>query len=574
MGSLTETSSRGQSSVLGTVLLVAIAVVLGSIVVIVGLGIVEEPVAVGQASVQVEDGDSIVMVAASNVDEVYLRDESGKIHGRFEGAGDSVSIDLLDPRREYSVISVTDGQKNLVREITRSEIVGELSDPSPSPAAVAPGDIEGDGSKGNPYIIRTDSELQAVANVSAGFDADAYYRLGNDIDASKTDQWNGGNGFTPIDGFGGTFDGDGNTIYGLTIDRSGDDGVGLFADSSGTLADFSVEDFAVSGDENVGGIVGVNTGTVEAVSAGYQIKDIYADAVSGNRNVGGLVGNNEGTVSNSFTTGKISGDGSEIAGLVGVNSGTVDRSYSTATVTIDGLQDRHVAGLVGTNDDGGTITDSYATGDVTVTGVQDDYPRVGGLVGENFGLIEGSYATGDVTGADSPASSNHNYGGLVGINWDGTIRQSYATGDVETDGRAGALVGRVSQLNGDGTATIVDSYATGDVTSRSDAAGGLVGSVHSGYDLDIETSFAVGAINGDDTGGVVGENNGKTGVTDVYWDTMTTGQDDAVGSGSTLSDTSGLETAQMTGSDAEDNMDGFDFTTIWKIVSNGYPALK
>ena len=217
-----------------------------------------------------------------------------------------------------------------------------------------------------------------------------------------------------------------------------------------------------------------------------------------------------------------------------------------------------------------------------VTDVTDNYPRVGGLVGENYGTITRSYATGDVLGADGANSQNHNYGGLVGINWDGTVSKSYATGDVETDGRAGALVGRVSQLttNG-GTSTIVDSYATGNVTSRTDAAGGLVGSVHSSYELDIDTSFATGEVTaggpaGGPAGGVVGEvqTGASAELTDTYWDTETTGQSESLGSGSaTETEVEGLTSAAMTGSSADGEM-ALNFAAVWATVPGEYPRLQ
>ena len=569
-------NNRGQSPLIGNILLVALAVVLASLIIVIAFGIFDEPVAPAQASVQIDDGERVVMVSGTNVDEVVLRDDQGTVHGRFQTAGDAIALDKLDPRREYSIIAINDGQENLVREITRSELVGDLSAPSSSPAPVSASEVEGDGSASNPYVIRTDSELQAVANTSAGFEVDDHYRLGNDIDASETDQWNGGDGFDPIKNFAGTLEGDGHTILGLTIDRDDENNVGLFADSSGTLSSFSVEDFSIRGGRNVGGIVGDNTGIVEDVSAGYQIEDVYSDAVVGEENVGGLVGTNSNTVRDSSTTGEISGDSSEIAGLVGYNTGSVEASHSSATVTIDSLSGRHVAGLVGTNE--GSITDSYATGDVTVMDVTDDYPRVGGLVGENYGAITRSYATGDVLGADSASSENHNYGGLVGINWDGTVSESYATGDVETDGRAGALVGRVSQLNTNGgTSTIVDSYATGNVTSRNDAAGGLVGSVHKPYDLEIDTSFATGTVTaGGPAGGLVGdiESGATVDFTATYWDTETTGQSVSVGSGSADKvDVEGLVTAKMTGSSADGNMD-LNFAGVWGTVAGEYPRLQ
>ncbi len=563
-------ADRGQSPIVGNILLVGIAIVLGAIVVVAAFGLVDDPSAPPQASVQIADGDEVVMVAGSNVDEVLIRDESGTVHGRLQSAGDSLSLGTLDPRTTYSVVAVRDGKENLVRKLTREELVGDISAPSASPASVSASDLDGDGSASDPYVIRTDSELQAIATIDPG----AHYRLGNDIDASKTDQWNGGSGFDPIEGFSGTLDGDGHTIFGLTIDRPGANDVGLFADSSGTLRDFSVEDLSVSGRDNVGGVVGSNQGTVENVAAGYQISNVYDDAVVGERNVGGLVGNNDGgTIEASTTRGEIRGDSSEIGGMVGYNTGTVRDSHSTAAVSVETLSGRHVAGLVGTNADSGTITGSSATGDVTVADASDNYPRVGGLVGENFGTIEQSYATGNVTGVAGASSANHNYGGLVGINWDGTIKQSYATGDVITDGRAGALVGRVSQQQGSGTATIVDSYASGNVTSRNDAAGGLVGSVHGGYDLDVSTSFATGAVSGGPTGGLVGDIEGGATVslTDSYWDTETTGQSKAVGSGTvTKSGFEKLTTSELTGSEASSNT-VLDFTNVWTTVPDDYP---
>ena len=82
----------------------------------------------------------------------------------------------------------------------------------------------------------------------------------------------------------------------------------------------------------------------------------------------------------------------------------------------------------------------------------------GGLVGyNNDGTITNSYATGDVSGS----SSDYSYaGGLVGCNYYGTITNCYATGDVSSSSSyAGGLVGS----NNDGT--ITNSYATGDVSS-------------------------------------------------------------------------------------------------------------
>lgn len=102
--------------------------------------------------------------------------------------------------------------------------------------------LEGEGTARSPYIITNDWELQAMSQ-----DLDANYRLGNNIDARGTENWNEGKGFTPIGGdgytdepFRGNFDGNTYGILGLTIDREGsafNDGfnyyVGLFSRTDG-----------------------------------------------------------------------------------------------------------------------------------------------------------------------------------------------------------------------------------------------------------------------------------------------------------------------------------------------------
>jgi hypothetical protein len=152
----------------------------------------------------------------------------------------------------------------------------------------------------------------------------------------------------------------------------------------------------------------------------------------GHDQVGALVGvNNFGTVSNSYSTGNVSGYWG-VGGLVGSNRyGTVSDSYSAASVT--GNWD--VGGLVGGNtgnvNNDSTVINSYATGNVT--GVD----GVGGLVGSSHAYggagstISNSYSTGTVTG-------NLSVGGLVGENT-GTVSDSFW--DTETSGQAASAGG-------------------------------------------------------------------------------------------------------------------------------------
>jgi len=55
--------------------------------------------------------------------------------------------------------------------------------------------MSGTGTPEDPYIITDIYELQAMQ-----LDPEAYFELGNDIDASDAVDWNGGEGFAPIRG--------------------------------------------------------------------------------------------------------------------------------------------------------------------------------------------------------------------------------------------------------------------------------------------------------------------------------------------------------------------------------------
>ncbi len=211
------------------------------------------------------------------------------------------------------------------------------------------------------------------------------YELGADLDfdtngngrPDKDDAyWGNGRGWIGIGGyadpFEAIFEGNGRTISNLFIDSSFTQGL-----------------FGVTGPSSVIRHVGL-TGV----------------AVSGTDNVGGLVGLNGGSVTGSYVTGTVSGTGAGVGGLVGENRGSVVASYATVEVT--GGDD--AGGLVGSN--GSTVTASYAAG--RVTGGE----NVGGLVGSNSDTITASYATGPVSASDATA------GGLVGSN-SGTITAGY-----------------------------------------------------------------------------------------------------------------------------------------------------
>ena len=268
--------------------------------------------------------------------------------------------------------------------------------------------------------IRTWYDLEEIRNNLSG-----HHILMNDLD-SATEGYdelasttaNEGKGWHPIIGVGGdppftgTFDGQGYEIRDMFINLPGIGYVGLFSivGEGGHIQDIGIVNADVTATAYVGGLVGINKGTVS---------DSYSTgSLTGNQLVGGLAGANTGTVTNSYSTGSVTGVLS-VGGLVGQNDGTVSNSYSTGHVT----GDSGAGGLMAGNT--GTANNCYSTG--TVTGDS----GAGGLIAANSGTVSDSYSTGSVTG-------NEYLGGLIGYS-DGTVSDSFW--DIETSGQSSSAGG-------------------------------------------------------------------------------------------------------------------------------------
>ena len=153
------------------------------------------------------------------------------------------------------------------------------------------------------------AESRAAASVLYGANPNARltaaYRLEVDIDATPTRDWDGS--FAPIgdaaDAFRGAFDGGGNAVRGLHIDRADESHVGLFAALNATVVNLGLDDARIAGGNNVGAIAG-------AISMDGDLQRVWARGrVAGGATVGGLVGNvDDGDISSSWFAGQVAGD--------------------------------------------------------------------------------------------------------------------------------------------------------------------------------------------------------------------------------------------------------------------------
>lgn len=223
----------------------------------------------------------------------------------------------------------------------------------------------GDGSVENPYLITSPEELNVIRDYP-----DKHYKLANDIDLTafleEGKGLDGGTSWQPIDNFSGSLDGAGHIITGLNIDLPFNSLVGLFGSITAT-------------------------GSVTAI--GLENVRIKAYEM-----VGGIAGNLEGEISNSYTTGTVSG-WSLVGGLAGAalhDYSSIKNSYSMATTSGNNM----VGGIAGFKHPTVTIENTYATGNVAATRQQ------GAIVGDGgSNLVINSYYDQITTGVSSGAGN-------------------------------------------------------------------------------------------------------------------------------------------------------------------------
>ena len=311
------------------------------------------------------------------------------------------------------------------------------------------------GISSDPYIITTAAQLDAVrTNVLST----TYYKLANDIDLAYYITSNyGAAGWLPIgDGttqnrFFGNFDGNGHTISGLRINRtgSGNNYMGLF----GTIRNATVENLGV---------------------------ELAPEGIYGNSYVGGLAGsftitgtNNTGSVKNCYVIGDVNGN-NYVGGLLGEQSSdptgtcTIESCYTAGSV--EGTGGTYIGGLVGYRYTAGTniIKNCYSTCDVKGTNY------VGGLVGWNrtgynatgsipyaTSRIENCYSTGNVI--ITATTSTRVAGGLVGgiqlsNNALDYVEYCFSISNVTSGGTVGGIIGSESHSDGTGVLTLTDNF--------------------------------------------------------------------------------------------------------------------
>ena len=369
-----------------------------------------------------------------------------------------------------------------------------------------------------------------------------YYRLGANIDLNEI-EW------TPIgsknDPFIGTLDGGGYTISNLKYENAEEDNVGLFKYVSGTLKNIKLENAVVTGKDNVGGLVGYSTGTLDSntvnakvtgndsigglvgYSTGSLIGNSIETTINGVSNVGGIVGTAKNKVNYNTTNGIVIATGDNLGGIVGNGDEIKEITNNTSNIKVEGMN--NVGGLIGsynrTTWQGSPMIDIESN---EVNGDINGISCVGGMIGraykiysqitlqsnKNKGNINGTIYIGGIIGYLQIGNGNNN------ITTYGYIQNCYSIGNITAiENYAGGIIGYQVVIGGGqkgyGYFYLENCYSTGKITVTEGYAGGLIGktrTIGTGSSAAgigrtyINNCFSTSNINGkSNIGGIAGE---------------------------------------------------------------------
>lgn len=291
------------------------------------------------------------------------------------------------------------------------------------------------------------------------------------------------------------------------------DNVGGIAgiNQAGGTVESAYNESIVSGRDNVGGILGKNSGTnvSNVANASNVTGEANLNAEDGDKTsdyVGGLVGDNKGSITNGRNNGEVTGN-NYVGGLVGANRVGADNKKPELTNLVNDSAaaitgDNYVGGIAGSN--AGTISADEGNDNLinrgTITGVQ----YVGGVAGENTGTITNTNNDVDLHVKEGANDAKY-FGGVAGINTDtGTITDATNHADVSADGASyvGGVVGK-----NDGTLEGMNGNY-GNVTGK-DFVGGVAG--ENTQDLSGVNAVNQGNVKASDggAGGIFAVNRGK-----------------------------------------------------------------
>lgn len=416
--------------------------------------------------------------------------------------------------------------------------------------------------------------------------------LGNSFSDSAVTVETGGVSLGENVGLGGVVgvnNGDVRYVDSLGVTNGGDTGSsdigGIIGINNGNMYS-GYNESIVSGKDNVGGIIGTN-------AQGEKVENVVnATSVTGkdkngsSENVGGLIGVNKGSVTNGRNNGTITGT-TNVGGLVGDNAdknSILTNLVNDSAAEIVGIE--NVGGIAGNNE--GTITtgkadDENEKANLINRGSITGHTHVGGVAGTNNGTIENANNDVELNVNPDGTGDAQFFGGIAGVNT-GTITNATNTANVNAEGAdyVGGIVGKndgtLEDMAGNsgnvtgenfvgGVAGLnnkdiegVNASNTGVVTANNGGAGGIFAE-NSGNitNSELSNNGTVTGNGGNGTGGIFGINSG-----DITYSSLKNEIDGKVTGTSNVGGLIGKNTGTITG-----GRDSSDSYYKYQIYNNG-----
>ena len=196
----------------------------------------------------------------------------------------------------------------------------------------------------------------------------------------------------------------------------GDYTASIAGENTGNITEVEIRNSHIEGNNYVSGITSSNTGKISycvidencvitafgdyagniTASNGNASEILFSSSsgsIMGISNVGGISGINYGTIRKSYSIGSVMGAGSYIGGLVGSNMGTINQSYSHSNIFNGGSAYNYAGGLVGLNYS--LIIECYSKGNVAPC------TNCGGLVSLNYSGVSRSFWDTETSGLNT-----------------------------------------------------------------------------------------------------------------------------------------------------------------------------
>ena len=243
------------------------------------------------------------------------------------------------------------------------------------------------------FADKVNKERYKYVNAKAVLTADIVVNKNVLNDGDLTKDVDGLRDWTPIQEYGGTFDGAQHTISGIYCDLDTIKEAGIFQNItiSATVENVGVLDsyFRLKEGYDVGGIVGYNSGIIRNCYNEAMVINLYDDI----NYLGGICGVNEGgTIIGCYNTGKVANAvfGTRAGGICGRSNNKIFNCYNTGSV----MGGYMVGGICGSNESSptsGRIENCYNIGTINTITNDNDCKRNIAVIDDEKAVVKNCY---------------------------------------------------------------------------------------------------------------------------------------------------------------------------------------